>query len=793
MPLAFAQKDPNSNSTNAHPAFLFTSLARDSGTKHMADTLQQAAAKHKLTAGHELAVVLPDPVGYAAELNALRLVAERSGLQLSPEKQHKLQSHFLLQGLANNVADMRALNNVAPILSKASFDAMLQSSPTRMQGATWEPLDVCLRPTPQQMGRMWTAQARQNFAQQAPEFKALAKKEIEKGYDPAASLAWVKRLEEQTRQALEPYEKDWLHGRDQAAVGRYFAQHFDDTEPNRPGTVQDHSAGRAYMWEAELIDGPPPTASAVLLEAYAAAYQRNIEDPQAFLVRAMVANQRDLFGALATHLAGDPNGESPGMRDKSVDFIKGLLDVKGGHYRVKFGWLTNPTLGFAIGPMTALSSAALSHLASTLPPSKRQKIAALAMNVATWFSGVNTALQTAMTQKVVRPVLVYGWVEEGTVNKAILGAAGEIEGWQGARPGGKQLRVMLTDTGRLSKGPTDLQALLAGGDGVQVAKGGKAGAALAAQATGAIVLDAATGLSPEQGTALFRHQVEEARKISGSVRAAIPQGGKALAMSIDGRLALASVIVQTIGIINGSQAVEKAERDLAKATNPGDRADKEAQLRNARLGYMDSIGGLVAGSLDSLRVAGEAMNLQRGAAAGNVAINSIYALKFGAQMAGVFGGTLNAYVSWLKADEADRNGQSAVAGLHIGAALAFGGTGATSLVGASLTSAQFIVERQVGTVAVQQAAQRFAATRVASVALGTAVPVVGWVLLGVGIVASVGAALLEPTRLEGWARQTPFGKGPVGHKFKTLEQQETALYEALGLAVKTEAQEAQTA
>ncbi|TBO27692.1 hypothetical protein EYS42_16430 [Aquabacterium lacunae] len=93
----------------------------------------------------------------------------------------------------------------------------------------------------------------------------------------------------------------------------------------------------------------------------------------------------------------------------------------------------------------------------------------------------------------------------------------------------------------------------------------------------------------------------------------------------------------------------------------------------------------------------------------------------------------------------------------------------------------------------QQATKRFVATRVAGVALGTAVPVVGWVLLGVGIVASVGAALMEPTRLEAWARQTPFGKGPEGQKFKTQAEQEKALYEALGLEVKSDTQEEQAA
>jgi hypothetical protein len=71
--------------------------------------------------------------------------------------------------------------------------------------------------------------------------------------------------------------------------------------------------------------------------------------------------------------------------------------------------------------------------------------------------------------------------------------------------------------------------------------------------------------------------------------------------------------------------------------------------------------------------------------------------------------------------------------------------------------------------------------------------VAGWVLLGVGIVASVGAALLEPTKLEEWARQTPFGNGPEGAKFKTIDEQNKALDQALGLAAEPEAKETRVA
>lgn len=153
-PMSADRKSECSAQSNLLPTFPFSSLVWDNGTQHMADTLQKAAAKNKLTQGHELAVVLPDPVGYAAELNALRLMADQRGLQLSTTDQHKLQSHFTLAGLSNNVADLRAVNNVAPVLSKASFESLQKSSPMRMQGAAWVPLNDNERPSPQQMGRM---------------------------------------------------------------------------------------------------------------------------------------------------------------------------------------------------------------------------------------------------------------------------------------------------------------------------------------------------------------------------------------------------------------------------------------------------------------------------------------------------------------------------------------------------------------------------------------------------------------------------------------------------------------
>ena len=127
------------------------------------------------------------------------------------------------------------------------------------------------------------------------------------------------------------------------------------------------------------------------------------------------------------------------------------------------------------------------------------------------------------------------------------------------------------------------------------------------------------------------------------------------------------------------------------------------------------------------------------------------------------------------------------------ATASFGGTGVTSLVGASLVGAEYLVAEKIGSKAVQQVAGRFVAARVGGMAVGAMVPVAGWVLLGVGIVGTVGAAVLEPTKLEAWARKTPFGSGPGGQKFKTLEEQNKALNEALEIASQSEPTQAKAA
>jgi hypothetical protein len=152
-------------------------------------------------------------------------------------------------------------------------------------------------------------------------------------------------------------------------------------------------------------------------------------------------------------------------------------------------------------------------------------------------------------------------------------------------------------------------------------------------------------------------------------------------------------------------------------------------------------------------------------------------LKFGSALAGTFGGILNGVVSWGKAGEAREKGLSEIRTLHLIAAYAAWGGGALAGLSLVASGAQVLVIRGLGGAFV-----RGIATRVGAVAGAAWVPGLGWALLAVSVGSTVVAAILDPTPLEAWARQTPFGKGPEDQKFKTLQAQEAALLKALGVA-----------
>lgn len=201
-------------------------------------------------------------------------------------------------------------------------------------------------------------------------------------------------------------------------------------------------------------------------------------------------------------------------------------------------------------------------------------------------------------------------------------------------------------------------------------------------------------------------------------------------------------------------------------------------MRDARLGWYDSLGGLTGASLDSMRVGVQFMQWRT---LGHTATLSVTALQFGSALAGAFGGFLNAYVSNRKASRAKEQGLMDIAALHhLASASAFGGGVVGGLV-AFGHGADVLVMRRIGGEVVKNVAKRAAAIAMAEV-MGVTVPVVGWGLLALGVGSTIWAAVLEPSMLEAWARQTPFGAAPQQEKFKGLKEMQSALMLALARA-----------
>ncbi|WP_090137949.1 T6SS effector BTH_I2691 family protein [Limnohabitans sp. DM1] len=751
----------------------------DSRVQRLAAALQKAAAASPKTAGKELAVVLPDPIALKRELSDLRLLKQRALQVLSPADALKLHSHYTLQGLADNIADARALANVVPLLSKAGFDAWQKHSPAAAKDAFWVPLD------PQKFGaadpgRVWTPERTRLVEAQAPRFEGIARDQLHKGYDTQASAAWIDAHLQKVAAALKPYEQDWLQARQHASVGQYFALHFDETEANKPTPLPTHSAGEAYCSEAH--DEPPPTSAADLNEQYLKEYQKDLSDPTAYVWRMYVGNQKELI-TVFKNLTGDPNSEV-GMRDKTVDLLKGLVDkdvlgdklatvLKG---KFNHNWLSGKVLNFAHGQSLVLAQA-LAQVMTQAGPGATQAVGTALLHTAqyakAWLAVLEQALNARLGLAVKRPMLVTGFVRADRVQRLAYGPQR-----RGSKPWSSKRQVqvtVLTDTDAVIAAKGRLQQLMAQAQpGQTLVAGAVATAALHKQHAGTPT--ALVGTPQTSTEILFADMAEKSKKLGTHHLAA--GAGRELLRSTDGRLALAGVLVNAIGLMRGLAAEKAAAEQLRTTTDAEAREELEQKIRDAQLGWYDSLGGLTGASLDSVRIGAQFMQLRT---LGSTATLSVTALQFGAALAGTFGGVLNAYVSFKKFTGAQQHRHTLAANLHLTATLAYVGMSAIGAVSTVAYGSNLLVMRGIGGQAVRTVATRTGAVAAAQV-LGLSVPVIGWGLLGIGVGATVWAAVVDPSELEAWARQTPFGEGPEKDKFKSIETMHSGLQQALGRA-----------
>jgi hypothetical protein len=792
--------------------FAFVNIRVD--TAKLADTLTQAAACHPKTKGHEIAVVLADPVGYASELNALRLrryeMAKREVEK--PENAHPLNSSQTLLGMKKTVGDVRGLNNLAPLISRQSYENLKRQGGPRIQAASWEPIGLTpgCAPVAASLGRLWYAGQKDKLAEQSAQFGQQAWKQIQGAYDESARAAWQagfdKTLQTQHLDVLERYEMDWLTSCEGSRCKAYFAQHFDENDPNK--ALQLVSPGHIYALESSRIHTPAPLSTGGVLSQYIALQNKPITDTGSVILRAMVGNQKSVIKLVSEQLLGDPN--EAGMRDKTVDLIKGLIsDVGGEQFKQRYSWLSNVVCRLALLHINATSSAIMAWLTvtNTITGPDAGKHYSRIKSLALLGASLEQSLQASLGKKLAIPILLYQHVSLEKASQ-LLGQPNRVS------TGGSTMLTLLTDTQAIKAAGGNTDALFqqaAKTDPSKITSGSAASSQIGQAAGKTLAVPVATVAASyaSQGAVfdtLYAQQQAQLERLKGSLRQAGNEGAKTLFNSVDGRLAMAGVMVQVIGLMRGLAAVETAQADVQKASQGKSGADQSKAkdaLHLARMGLYDSMGGVLGSLMDSARIGGEAMSLSRQSAGKgtplpkNVPLN---ALRFGVQIVGVFGGVLNGYVSFIKFGEAYEQKNLTQASLYFISGTASFGTAVTSLALTSGVAAEFIVARQIGSAGLQRVATQVA-VRVgtgvvaeAAVAAGAAtfagvVGTAGLVLLGIAVVTAVGAVLVSTPPLVEWTEQSYFGKGNKKFPKGDWPAEQEALYKALGMAAAQAQQE----
>jgi hypothetical protein len=744
--------------------FPFVSLSAEAGK--LADTLKNAAACHPKTKGNEVAVVLADPVAYTAELNALRLRRhELAKKELEkPENAHPLNSSNVILGLKQVIVDSSTVNSyeqVSPLRTKDKFDSETWPAGTEWQILTPEDKKTLLD---RASGSILLAPYRKMFSQ--PDLGRV----IYADHDARASAwvhkkaqeTWVKlaphyketersswvtafenRLKTQHHEPLVKFEEDWFSATQDSSTLSYFKNHFDSNEANKP--LNTVCAGVTYAHESSLINQPAPISTGVLVDKYLASMlNKPITDEAAVVQRALVGNQQEVIDVIHAQLTGDSGAE--GMRDKNYDFMKGVLGLSSGKAALKkYGWIGDALAMFSVGQVTALSGAIVSAAGhnKTVSAALEKQLVKLQN-----FWGVQQAIEYAAGSALksaapAMPVLITMRVDAKEALDVIRARKGQDVGTGKTRikkqtkTGAKVSLTLLTDTDALKAAHGDVHKLAqtpASGE-VKVGSGTKAVVAGAGVAQ----------LTEKEFLSLYAKQSTLGTKAVNAVRQSLATGSgaqlRAITMSLEGRLAVGSIIVQGIGLVNGVKALEKA--GTAK------------ELRDAWYGICDSTAGVMGGLTEMMAVAIQASMVAKVGEALTAKNLPISLLRATANLAGAAGGVVNTVSSWAKAEDSIKDGDIRVAYLYLTSGYMFAGTAVTSGTLALVGVAETLVARGVGGAAL---------TRIAAVGgaeiLGLTISGYGLVLLGAGVVFQVGAIAMTPTPMQRWLSRSYFGQDP---------------------------------
>lgn len=771
---------------DVQPPFAFTSLAKEGLVEHLAQTLKDAAARHPKTAGHELAVVLPDPVGYAAELNALRLARFEMAKQdaAKPENAHPLLSLQMLDGLRQSVIDeqeARSFEVISPVMHRGAFETIMRVKPNPRgwpEGTRWEPMtdrqDLARHgpgmgrvvfPDQEERRRAWAADATERNWQRYRQF-------VDEGKLQSWKDDFDKKMLAAHGKPLERAENDWWTACQHAGLAQCLALHFDDKSPNRPGTAQDHCSGTAYATEVRLAMTPQPLQRGTTFERYLAELNKTPTDKTAYLQRALAGNQSEVLAALQEYVMGaqgpkdaqgnatyQANQEESTRSDKLHDLAAGLLQradantVLGRHH-IKFSWMLHAAYGVntvAIAQsLTAAGAAALGVVGGKGPKGAAlvRRLEALLTGTQQMMLARESAAKGTVLQVPVRVKLRVPVAEAEQARRALSDAGHtpsrtEEQLRRAAQKGMVQVDVVTTNL-HLREFEGDIRAALAAGK-ADIALGAAVGSA----AGGAPVIT----LTRAQYAKFMTHQTNLAEKAALAMRELV-QGVKGGGLSLDGHIGLVALLLNGLSAWKSAEDTFKSGGDLEKW-----------------FAFADSAAGTFGGLA---QVAHSAMSMAIASRAGQAAVEkSLWVLgaNFASSGLGAFGGMATAAGQFVKAGKA---GNKAIGQLYFWSGASFFGQFTVNGVQFIGAFSEFMIargsKRAVWGIGLQAA--KSAGTRLVA---ATGIGLTGWglIFLAGGLIFEIGVVMLTPDALQKHVQKSFFGNGK--DKYETAADEEKAI------------------
>jgi hypothetical protein len=760
---------------SAEQDFPFTSVAKC--VDQLAAGLASAAAKHPKTAGKELAVVLRDPVGIAAELNSLRVRRNEPIKRefLKPEVVHPLNSSNVVLGLRKaqmEEAEAVSLEHTAPIRTLKEY-----SDTTWPKGTTYRLMDV-------EEGKQLVKEAKIHFlpyraehlrngtgpmvwvllpqhhlkAENWTEKEAASKwSKFARFHDEDARKGWVNqfdaRMHKEHYGPLEKMEDDWFSAAQDAQTLTYFKRHFDPDA--KISAAKPAVSSVTYAHESHLIHVPAPMTRGAVAQRYIAMLVLPIINSDAIALRTFIGNRNYLAHDAHIQLTADPG--SDGMRDKTFDILKGFSELtKSAGAMQSQGWIGHALALYSIGQLSALTGAVLSVASDN--PLTHKAIERL-QHLAKFQKLLEFAAEGALKGNAPKmPILIKFKVNANEALAIMATRSGQTIGSSKSRlkdhrtAGTMVTLTLLTDTDAIRA---------AGGDITDIAHNPSTGTVIFGNTASNTAAAAAVGKTPlvskQIFLTLYYGQTRLAAKATNIIRDAFPAMNRmvganvaALSKTLDARLALGSMVIQAIGVWNGVNSFKGAKSDSARL--------------DASYGILDSVVGFSGGALQMGTTFAQIQLVSRlGAQVATDAIArsiGIGAMKFLGCATGVAGGGINFFASLKKSeDQAEAGSTNTVVRLYAFSAYASLGNGVTSAALTAGAVAESLAVRNIGGAVVRTVALRLGANAVLATVggIGLTVSGVGLILLGAGVAFQVAAIVLTPDDLQEWLAKSYFG------------------------------------